>query len=112
MQMRMYHMEDVLEVYQRPYDPDVPKICMDEGSKQLLAHTRKPIAMEAGEAGRVDYEYERKGVCSVFVAVEPETGACVLRTSERRTRKGLGTVSARSDGRSLPASGENRAGDG
>lgn len=80
-------MEDVLEVYHRPYDLRWPKICMDEGSKQLLAHTRKPIQMEAGEPERVDYEYERKGVCSVFVAVEPETGACVLRTSERRTRK-------------------------
>jgi hypothetical protein len=80
-------MEDVLEVYQRPYDPRFPKLCMDEGSKQLLAHTRKPIEMEAGEAERVDYEYERKGVCSVFVAMEPETGACQVRVSKRRTKK-------------------------
>ncbi len=72
----VYHMEDVLEVYQRPYDPRFPKLCMDERSKQLLAHTRQPIEMEAGEAERVDYEYERKGVCSIFVAMEPETGAC------------------------------------
>ena len=80
-------MEDVLEVYQRPYDPRCPKICMDEGSKQVLAHTRKPIEMEAGQAERVDYEYERKGVCSVFVALEPETGACQVKVSKRRTKK-------------------------
>jgi len=80
-------MEDVLEVYYRPYDPRFPKICMDEGSKQLLAHTRKPIEMEVGQAERVDYEYERKGVCSVFVAMEPETGACQVRVRKRRTKK-------------------------
>jgi hypothetical protein len=80
-------MEDVLDVYQRPYDPQIPKICMDEGSKQLLAHTRQPIQMEAGEPERVDYEYERKGVCSVFLAMEPETGACQVRVSKRRTKK-------------------------
>jgi len=80
-------MEDVLDVYQRRYDPQVPKICMDEGSKQLLAHTRQPIQMEKGSPERVDYEYERKGVCSVFVAMEPETGACLVRVSKRRTKK-------------------------
>jgi transposase len=80
-------MEDVLEVYHRPYDPRWPQICMDEGSKQLLAHTRSPIQMEAGQAERVDYEYERKGVCSVFIAVEPATGACHLRVSNQRTKK-------------------------
>jgi hypothetical protein len=60
---------------------------MDEGSKQLLAHTREPIEMEADQAERVDYEYERKGVCSVFVTMEPETGACQVKVSKRRTRK-------------------------
>jgi transposase len=83
----VYHMEDVLEVYQRSYDPRVPKICMDEGSKQLLAHVREPIKMEAGKAERIDSEYEREGVCNVFVAVEPETGACLLQVREQRTKK-------------------------
>lgn len=83
----VYHLEDVLEVYHRPYDPRFPKICMDEGSKPLLAHTRKPIEMEAGEPERVDYEYERKGVCSVFLAMEPETGACQVRVSKQRTKQ-------------------------
>lgn len=80
-------MEDVLEVYSRPYDPRFPKICIDEGSKQLPAHTRKPIEMEVGQAERVDYEYERKGVCSVFVAMKPETGACQVRVRKRRTKR-------------------------
>lgn len=80
-------MEDVLEVYHRPYDPRFPKVCMDEGSKQLLAHTRKPIEMQAGQAERIDYEYERKGVCNVFVAIEPETGASHVQVSKRRTKK-------------------------
>lgn len=83
----VYHMEDVLEVYHRPYDPRFPKICMDEGSKQLLAHTRKPIEMKAGQAERTDYEYERKGVCNLFVAIEPETGASHVQVSKRRTKK-------------------------
>jgi hypothetical protein len=60
---------------------------MDEGSTQVLAHTRKPIAMEVGQAERVEYEYERKGVCRVFLAMEPETGACQVRVSKQRTKK-------------------------
>ena len=83
----VYHMEDVLEVYHRPYNPRFPKLCMDEGSKQVLAHTREPIKMEVGEPERVDYEYARKGVCSVFLAMEPETGACQIHVSQRRTKK-------------------------
>jgi hypothetical protein len=81
------HREDVLEVDHRPDDPPCPTICMDEGSTHLLAHTRKPIEMEAGEPERVDDEEERKGVCRVCVAMEPETGACHVQVSTRRTRK-------------------------
>lgn len=80
-------MEDVLEVYKRPYDPRFPQICMDEGSKQLLAETREPIPMEKGKPKREDYEYEREGTCSLFVACEPLTGKRYLKVSERRTKK-------------------------
>jgi hypothetical protein len=80
-------MEDVLEVYQRPYDARFPQICMDEGSKQLLADTREPLPLEQGKPKREDYEYERKGVCSVFVASEPLAGKRVVKVSERRTKK-------------------------
>jgi hypothetical protein len=80
-------MEDVLEVYQRPYDARFPQICMDEGSKQLISETQAPLAMEPGKVKREDYEYERKGTCSIFVAVEPLAGQRFLKVSERRTKK-------------------------
>ncbi len=70
----VYHMEDVLEVYTRPYDPKRPQVCMDEVNTQLLAQTREPLPMEAGKPKREDYEYERQGVCNVFLACEPLTG--------------------------------------
>jgi hypothetical protein len=57
-------MEDVLEVYLLPYDPKRPQICMDEAGKQLVAETRKPIAIEPGRPVRYDYEYERNGTCN------------------------------------------------
>lgn len=80
-------MEDTLEVYKRPYEPRFPQICMDEGSKQLLAETREPIPMEKGKPKREDNEYERKGTCSIFVACEPLTGKRFLKVTERRTKK-------------------------
>jgi hypothetical protein len=58
-------MEDVLEVYKRPYDPDVPVICMDEQPVQLLKETREPIPMARRRPARSDYEYERAGTASV-----------------------------------------------
>ena len=54
-------MEDVLDVYTQPHDPDVPLVCLDETSKQLISETRTPIPMKKGSPKRVDYEYERKG---------------------------------------------------
>ena len=58
-------MEDVLEVYTRPYDPRRPQVCLDETSKQLVAETREPIPAAPGQPARVDYEYERKGTAPV-----------------------------------------------
>jgi hypothetical protein len=80
-------MEDVLEVYHRPYDPRFPQICMDEGVKQLLAETREPIPMESGEPKREDYEYGREGSCSVFAVCEPLTGKSFLKVTEQRTKE-------------------------
>jgi hypothetical protein len=79
-------MEDVLEVYQRPYDPKRPQICMDEGSKQLLADTRERLPMQKGKPERYDYEYEREGTVSLFIAAEPLTGKRAVAVTERRTR--------------------------
>ena len=64
-------MEDVLEVYTRPYDPSRPQVCMDETSKQLLRDTRAALSMGPGRSRREDYEYERGGVANVFMFMEP-----------------------------------------
>lgn len=78
-------MEDVLEVYHRPYDPSRPQVCLDETSKQLLEHTRVPIAASPGSVARVDDEYVRCGTANIFAAVEPITGKCLIEVTERRT---------------------------
>jgi hypothetical protein len=80
-------MEDVLEVYHRPYDPRFPKINMDEGSKQLLAEKRDPLPMEPGKVRREDSEYERRGTCSIFVAVEPLRGKRFLKVTPHRKKE-------------------------
>ena len=67
-------MEDVLEVYQRPHDPDCPVVCLDETSKQLVAETRVPIAAKPGQVERQDYEYERKGTANLFMMFAPLEG--------------------------------------
>ena len=79
-------MEDVLEVYQRPYDPKRPQICLDETSKQLVEHVRTPIPAAPGRPAREDDEYKRCGTANVFLAVEPLTGRCVLEATEHRKR--------------------------
>lgn len=79
-------MEDVLDVYHRPYDERFPQICMDEGCKQLLGETSDPLPARPGSPERFDYHYEREGVCHVFVAFEPLAGQRVITVSERRTK--------------------------
>ncbi len=80
-------MEDVLEVYTRPYDPRYPQVCMDEVSKQLLRDTRAPLPMEPGRVQRRDYEYERGGVVNLFLFCEPLGGRRWVDVTEQRTRK-------------------------
>lgn len=79
-------MEDVLEVYQRPYDPRHPVICMDEASKQLVAEVRGPLPPEPGKPLRYDFEYERRGTCNIFMFCEPLRGWRHVRVTQRRTR--------------------------
>jgi len=79
-------MEDVLEVYRRPYDPERPQVCIDETSKQLLEHTRIPIPASPGTPARVDDEYKRCGTANIFLCVEPLTGETVVKATERRTK--------------------------
>lgn len=79
-------MEDVLEVYQRPYDPTTPVVCMDEKSIQLLKETRAPIAARPGRPRRVDYEYERNGTANIFLFCEPLRGWRQTQVTDRRTK--------------------------
>jgi DDE superfamily endonuclease len=80
-------MEDVLDVYERPYDPRLPVVCMDETSLQLLGDARPAIAPTPGVPARQDYEYVRGGVCNLFLAVEPLRGWRTVAVTERRTRR-------------------------
>lgn len=79
-------MEDVLDLYQQPYDPKRPKVCMDETSRQLLAEVRAVVAMEPGQPERHDVEYQRNGVANLFMLFEPLTGWAEVSVTERRTR--------------------------
>lgn len=80
-------MEDILEVYTRPYDPQRPQVCIDETSKQLLAEVQEPLAMQPGQPERYDYEYEREGVANLFMFVEPLAGKRKVKVTQRRTKK-------------------------
>ena len=69
------NMEQVLDLYQKPYDPDCPVVCMDEQPVQLVKETRPPRAATKNRPRRVDYEYERAGTASVFLFSSPPGGA-------------------------------------
>ena len=73
-------MEDVLSVYTRPRDPDRPVVCLDETSKQLVAETHAPVAMQPGLPARVDYEYARNGVANLFMMFAPLEGCATSRS--------------------------------
>ena len=83
----VYHMEDILEVYTRSYDPARPQVCMDEINTQLLADTRESLPMEPGKPVREDYEYERQGVCNIFLACEPLAGKRYTMVAAQRTKQ-------------------------
>lgn len=83
----MAHMEQVLDVYKRPYCERFPVVCMDESPKQLIRETRMPISMKPGKEKKVDFEYERKGVCNIFMANEPLKGRRHIEIKERKTKK-------------------------
>lgn len=80
-------MEDVLDVYQRPYNPKCPVVCMDETNKQMVKETRVPIGVEPGKPARIDFEYERNGVCNVFMAFEPLAGKRRVKITDYRKRE-------------------------
>jgi hypothetical protein len=79
-------MEDILDVYTRPYDPRRPQVCMDEASKQLLDQVAPPLPLATGRPVREDYEYVRGGTANLFILCEPLRGWRHLRVTERRTK--------------------------
>lgn len=80
-------MEMILDIYKKPYDPKYPVIGMDESPKQLIKDTKEKISMGKGKLARYDYEYERCGVCNIFMASEPLAGKRIVKTTERKTKK-------------------------
>lgn len=76
-------MEDVLEVYRRPHDPDYPLVCVDESSKQLIKETRTPMRMKPGQPARHDYEYERNGTANLFMMFAPLEGWRHVKVTDR-----------------------------
>ncbi len=79
-------MEKVLDVYRKPYDPMRPVVCMDESPKQLIGETRVPIPMSKGHDLKCDYEYERLGVCNIFLANEPLAGFRTVKITDKKCK--------------------------
>ena len=80
-------MEDVLEVYKRPYDPKRPVVCLDETSKQLIGEVATPLPAAPGQVAHYDYEYVRNGVANIFMIFEPLAGQRDVEVTDRRTKK-------------------------
>lgn len=83
----VWHMEDVLDVYQRPYDPRFPQICLDETSKQLLGEVRAPLPVQPGRVRKEDSEYTREGVANLFLWCEPLGNRRHVEVTDRRTKQ-------------------------
>ncbi len=81
------HMEDVLDLYAEPYNPERPVVCFDETSTQMLADVRTPIPAAPGQPRREDYEYRREGTRNLFLACEPLAGWRHVEVTERRTKE-------------------------
>lgn len=80
-------MEKVLDVYKRPYNEAFPVVCMDESPRQLIKETRLALPQKPGRCVRRDYEYERRGVYTIFMADEPLAGRRLVKITDQRTKK-------------------------
>jgi hypothetical protein len=78
-------MEDVLDIYEKPYDPSKPVICVDEGGKQLIGDVREPLPVRPGSPAKQDSEYKRGGMANLFMAFEPLAGWRHVQVTERKT---------------------------
>jgi hypothetical protein len=79
-------MEQVLDIYKRPYNKVIPVLCMDESPKQLIRETRISIAMKQGMEAREDFEYERCGVANIFLVSEPLKGKRYVEVTAKKTK--------------------------
>ena len=82
----VWRMEEILDLYEEPYDPNRPVVCFDERPCQLLAEVREPLASKPGKPKRVDSEYERRGMANVLLAFEPLKGRREMRVTEHRRK--------------------------
>ncbi len=81
----VWRMEDVLETYEKPYEPKIPMVCFDERPCQLISETRHSLPPEPGQPERYDYEYQREGTCNIFAFFQPHAGWRHMKVTERRT---------------------------
>ena len=81
----MAHMEDILDLYAEPYDPQRPVVCFDETSTELLSEVREPLPAKPGNPRREDYEYRREGTRNLFLFCEPLAGWRHVEVTQRRT---------------------------
>ena len=79
-------MEDILDIYALPYDPEIPLICMDEQPVQLLGEHIEPLEMKPGRTKKEDFQYTRNGTCSIFMFTEPLAGWRHVSAEKRRTK--------------------------
>ncbi len=88
----VWRMEDVLDLYQSPYDANHPVVCLDETTKQLVGETRAPVPPAPGQPARVDHHYRRNGTASLFLWIEPLRGRTHVDVRRRHTRTDLAHV--------------------
>ena len=79
------HMEDILDVYEMPYNPQIPVVCMDEKPQQMPDNRLEPLPVRSGDIQKTDSGYIRKGTCSIFIFVEPLSEWRYTSVQERRT---------------------------
>jgi DDE superfamily endonuclease len=79
-------MEDILDIYKKPYDPQYPQVNMDEKFTQLIGEVREPLPMQPGKPLKYDTEYKRNGTANIFMAFEPLTGQCTTKVTDQRTK--------------------------
>ena len=80
------NMEDILDIYERPYDPKIPVVCFDERPCQLIDDVVQPVLPSSGRVAREDYHYKRNGTCNVMLAIEPLTGKRTVKICEYKKK--------------------------